>query len=394
MLDHLGSILFAIWVTGTSITWIAAFMDFGIGNSLLTRLSVHFGKADVDGARRSIGAAYRILGIVSAAGLGLLAVASILVLIWPGRSAEVILFVLVFFMVGIPLSVVYRILYANQQMVLYNVLQMGSAACSVLFTFSAIALGLPALGVVAVFAAVPVLFMLGTSLWYFARFAQYRPRRPDFLYGSEGRDLFRLGLGHLGLGILTAVGMNIDIPLILYALGSEAVADYALPSRIGMILLVIVTTVFMPLWSVNGAAMARQEYSWVRRNTFWMSIGGGLVILAVGIALTLGIDVIMQLWVGKSFPDQGRVLAATIVAITVIALTSPYNMVLNAAGQVNAQIWSWGAFVILSIIGKLLVVPIWGAWSVSIVNAVAYGLCITPVIIVCALRVTSPQRQS
>lgn len=391
MLEHLGSDLFGIWVTGTSILALAAFMDFGIGNSLLTRLAVQFGQSDLPGARRSIGAAFRILGIVAAVGLCLLAAAALAVLVWPDRSAGTILTMMLFFVVGLPLSVVYRILYADHRMVFYNVLQIATSACSVLFTFAAIAAGMAPLAVVAIYAAVPVLFMLATTLWYFATHPDHRPGRIDFQYGGEGRDLFRLGLGHLVLGILTAVGMNIDIPLILYTLGSEAVTDYALPSRIGMLLLVVVGTVFMPLWSVNGAAMARREFAWVRRNTFRMSVGGGLAIAALGTLMTLGIDLIMQLWVGQAFPDQRLVLATTTVAVTVIAVTSPYNMVLNAAGQVAVQVWAWGAFVAVSVAVKLVLMPLWGAWSVAVVTALAYLVCITPVILVSALRITSPQ---
>jgi len=52
----------------------------------------------------------------------------------------------------------------------------------------------------------------------------------------------------------------------------------------------------------------------------------------LGIALTLGIDLIMQLWVGQAFPDQGLVVAAMAASATIIAVTAPYNMVLNAAG--------------------------------------------------------------
>ena len=409
MLDHLGSARFGVWVTGTSVVALAAFMDFGIGNSLLTRLSTYHGRAETETARRSIGAAYRILGLVSLAGLALLCLGWGLAQLWPGVSVAgvsgvgvgggvggdmaagngaLVVVMLLLFLAGLPLTIVYRVLYANQQMLLYNMLQIASSACSVAFTFLAIRADLSGLAVVAVFGAVPVLFMLGTSVWFFAAFPDYRPRGRDFGHGDEGRDLFALGLGHLGLGILTAVGMNIDIPLILSTLGSDAVTAFALPSRIGSLLLVVVVTVFMPLWSFNGAAMARHDYAWVRRNTFRMSVAGGVAVAALGVGLTLGIDLIMQLWVGKAFDDQRLVLAAMTLSTTVIAVTSPYNMVLNAAGQVKVQIWGWGAFVVVSVIAKVLLLPILGAWSVAMVTAVVYAVCVTPAIILSALRVT------
>jgi len=395
MLEHLGPGLFGVWVTGTSIISLAAFMDFGIGNSLLMRLAIYHGRLEEQSARRCIGAAYRILGLVALVGFGLLILGWTMVLLWSGRSVGVtegngtlIVVMLLLFLVGLPLSIVYRVLYANQQIAFYNLLQIASSACSVIFTFSAIRIDLSALAVAAVFGAVPVLFMLITTLWYFVAFPQYRPRGQDFVYGTEGRGLFRLGLGHLGLGILTAVGMNIDIPLILYTLGSEAVTGFALPSRIGSLLLVVVVTVFMPLWGFNGAAMARQEYAWVRRNTLRMSLVGGVAIAGLGIALTLGIDLIMQLWVGQAFPDQGLVVAAMAASSTIIAVTAPYNMVLNAAGKVDVQIWAWGGFVAVSVLGKFLLIPVFGAWFVSVITLIAYAICVTPAMIISALRLT------
>ncbi len=400
MLDHLGSAQFGVWVTGTSIISLAAFMDFGIGNSLLTRLSIHYGRGDDPAARRCIGAAYRILGLVSVAGSGLLFLGWLVATVWlagsggiAGGSAALIFIMLLLFLIGLPLSIVYRVLYANQQMLLFNMLQIASSAFSVIFTFLAIRVDLPALAVAAVFGAVPVLFMLVTTLWYFATYPRYRPAGQDFLHGDEGRGLFRLGLGHLGLGILTAVGMNIDIPIILYMLGSDAVTNYALPSRIGSLLLVVVVTVFLPLWSINGAALARREYDWVRRNTLRMSLAGGAAILVLGVGLMLGIDLIMTLWVGKAFPDQHLVMVAMTAATVVIAVTSPYNMVLNAVGKVRVQIWGWAGFLVSSVICKIILVPIYGAWIVSIVTALAYVICIAPAIIVSALKVTR-DRQS
>jgi len=62
MLEHLGPGLFGVWVTGTSIISLAAFMDFGIGNSLLTSLAIYHGRLEEQSARRCIGAAYRTSG--------------------------------------------------------------------------------------------------------------------------------------------------------------------------------------------------------------------------------------------------------------------------------------------------------------------------------------------
>ena len=395
MLDHLGPTGFGVWVTGVSVVSLAAFMDFGIGNSLLTRLATHFGRGDTAAARRDIGASYRMLGLVFLGGLGLLLFGLTLMQFCPrGRSSlsegegGLILVTLLFFLAGLPLTIVYRILYAHQQISLYNVILIAGAALSVLLTLSAVWIGLPGWMVVAIYSGAPVVLMLIATFWYFRAYPQYRPRRQDFRYDDEARALLYLGLGHLGLGILTAVGMNVDLPLILYIQGSDAVADFAMPARVGSVLMTVMLTVFMPLWSFNGVAMARQDQAWVRRNTIRMSIGGGIAIAVLGGLLTLAIGPIMLLWVGKAFPSQALVIATMAIPTTVIAFVAPWNMVLNSAGAVRIQIWSWSAFVVISIAGKILLLPQQGAWIVSVVTALSYALCIAPVVLIAALRLT------
>jgi O-antigen/teichoic acid export membrane protein len=395
MLNYLGPSSFALWVTGTSIISLAAFMDFGIGNSLLTRLAGHFGRSDAKAARHDIGVSYRVLGYIFLAGFAIFALGLGFVLLWPGArptmlnsDLAILAIMFVFFLVGLPLTVVYRIMYAHQQIGIFNILQIVSAIISVVLAVWSIKMAFPSWAVVALLSSTPVFVMLGASLWFFHFFPQYKPRGSDFAMSESARAMLRLGAGHLGLGILTAVGMNLDLSLILYSLNSEAVTNFAMPSRIGLLLQTVIATAFMPLWSFNGAAMARKEYDWVRRNTVKMSIGGGLLIAVLGVVLTLGIDPIMQFWTGRAFPDQKLVIAMMTLFSVIVAVISPWNMVLNAAGQVRVQVWAWGAFVIVSTAAKLLVIPHFGAWIAAAISAMAYLLCIAPVMVISALKVT------
>ena len=170
--------------------------------------------------------------------------------------------------------------------------------------------------------------------------------------------------------------------------GSNSVTDFAIPARIGSLLLIVVMTAFVPLWSYNGAAMAQGDFGWVRRNALRLSIGGAITIAGLGGILALCIDPIMQYWVGRSFPDQQLVIASMTIPATIIAAVAPWNMVLNAAGAVRVQMWGWSAFVAGSIGAKILLVPIFGAWVVSVVTGIAYLICIAPLMVGEALRLT------
>lgn len=65
MLSHLGDRDFGVWMTVISITSMAMFMDFGIGNGLLTKLSKAFGCDDWPTMRRLIAAGYAALIIIA-----------------------------------------------------------------------------------------------------------------------------------------------------------------------------------------------------------------------------------------------------------------------------------------------------------------------------------------
>ena len=67
MLSHLGTVLFGIWLTATSMAALANFLDFGIGNATLTRLSEAFGKNNLLSARSLLGQAYTLLATLGGA---------------------------------------------------------------------------------------------------------------------------------------------------------------------------------------------------------------------------------------------------------------------------------------------------------------------------------------
>ena len=399
MLNYLGASAFGIWITGISMTSIAAFLDLGIGNSLLTKLAVYHGQSDEAAARRSIGAAYRILGLVFLCSLSIFTIFIVLgyngfvffrpeILFADTNTILIVVVTILFFLAGLPLSMVYRVLYAHQQIPLHNAIQILSAAVSIILTLWVIQLALAPWVVVAAYSVGPVIVMIAASIWYFTAYPQFRPQASDFTYGSEARGLFKLGIGHLALAIFTSVGMNSDFLLVQYVFGSDIVTAFALPSRIGSLMVMIVGTLFMPLWGFNGIALSQKNYAMVRRNTLLMSLGGVTIVFLTGVLLTLGSDRIMLLWVGQNFPDQALIIAMMAIFSMVIAVTSPYNMVLNAAGLVNVQILCWFGFVVISFIAKIGLMTILGPWVVPLAAAVVYATVVSPFIIMAALSAT------
>lgn len=393
MLEQLGDRGFAIWITGVSLTSLAAFLDFGIGNSLLTRLSTSFGHSDTVSARMSIAASFRIMSIVSLCLLLLLAIFGLSIQLVGSAApfqidADSILagLVFLFFVLNLPVMLVQRILLAHQQVFLLNLMLVLQAFVSVILALVGIGLDQKNWIIVSLYSGSPVVFWFVVNVWYFWSFPQYRPSISDCRSGVDRSGVLKLGLPHFLLGVLGAVGMNLDIPIVLSTLGAESVSEFALPARIGLIFYMIVATAYIPLWAFFGSAISKGECDWVRRVSTYLSIFGALVILAFGLLTWLMIDRIMLAWAARSFDDQGLVVLGFVCMAVVIAFTSPWNMVLNASGVIGIQIFAWSGFVLTSIAAKVVLAPNFGFWTIGLISAVSYLLLITGPIVFVAIR--------
>lgn len=383
MLNHLGTVLFGIWLTAVSLAALANFLDFGIGNAALTRLSEAFGRNELSAVRALLGQAYALLAGLSG-GFILLTLAATLVFVnvvpeTPeiGEQAAVVALVLCTLFLTFSTGLLVRLLQARQSYLHAQLVQVVGPLSALCASLSGIALGLsPVMVLVLYTVAAP----LTQALWSVVFFAVTPALRPVFvgINRVSMRSLTSLGGAYFIVSILTALGMNMDNVIIAARAGAAAVTDFGVPARLGSLLMLIVFTLFMPLWSLFGEALGRGDRRWLVRATFGMSAAGSLGVFIVGLGLVVFADPIIQLWMGRGFPAQQSILMGLVAAATLIAATSPFNMVLNAAGMARQQILPWAFFVATSGAAKLLLVTPQTTWWVPWITALGYAVCVTP----------------
>ncbi|WP_327031946.1 lipopolysaccharide biosynthesis protein [Micromonospora ureilytica] len=390
----LGAERYGLWMAVTSLTSMALFADFGLGNGLLTRLARLHGIGDRRAAAREISSAYAILGALSVLLLVVL-VGTLRWVPWPtllnavdpavARDARpVVLLCFGAFLVNIPFALIQRVQYAQQQVTQSNLWQAGGSLVSVALVYSAvISEADPVLVIAAAVLAVP-LVSLANSVYYFGRQARELRPRPGLVRVPVARGLLRLGTRFFLLSLITSVVLNLDSFLISRVLGLPAAATYAVVVRMFALLTLFVTLVNMPLWAANGEALARGDLAWVRRTTARMVALSATVVALPGVGLVfLGNDV-MRLWVRSAdFPTVSRTLFVGLAAwALLLAIVAPLFMVQNSIGLLRPQFVGWAACLVLAVPLKIMLAHRVGLPGVAVASAATYALTVLPAAVI------------
>lgn len=386
ILEALDAYLFGVWMTVLSFTAMALFMDFGIGNGLLTKLSYANGLNNHLEMRAYIVSAYISLSIIA---LVLIIVVCFLFILTKshlmlfGLENNEALYIVVasifIFILGIPISVIQRIMYAKQKILQFNLWQIIGAVLSVFFCYIAVSLKLNNWLIISAYSIPPLIVLMISTGIFFKKNKEICPNLNDFSK-EKSLDLLNIGSKFLLLSILTSIALNVDNLIISYKLGPEIVTDFAIPAKIASLLSVVVTTLFLPLWAANGEAIARKDYDWVLKTTKKMMFLGGGVVFLCSMPLILFNKEIIDLWMGRQFRNQEEILIFLCLLSFFMALGSPWFMILNSLGKIRVQIKVWSIFLASSIALKLIFITS-DIWIVPLISAILYGVIIVPFLI-------------
>jgi O-antigen/teichoic acid export membrane protein len=145
----------------------ALFMDFGIGNGLLTKLSYANGLNNNSEMRAYIISAYISLTVIAFILVSILLLLFFLTnfqffsLDFKNQEALYIVFAsAIIFVLGIPISVIQRIMYAKQQILKFNLWQISGAFFSLFFCYIAILLKLSSWLIILAYSAPPLIILI------------------------------------------------------------------------------------------------------------------------------------------------------------------------------------------------------------------------------------------
>lgn len=387
-LRYLGPELYGLWVSLLALTSMALWADLGLGSGLLTQLTPALTLGDRREARRLVSTGYAgLLTISSLALLALFLLAGNLP--WSAllgitsatnvsRAPGMAIITIGAFLVNIPLSLIQRVQYANQQVTQSNIWQAAGSLLSVAGGWAAVSAGLNVYWVIGAVAAGPLLGNLVNSLWFFGRHPELSPRLGSATLASA-RSMFGLGSQFFVISVMSSIALNADNLVIAHALGLKAVAEYSVPYRALTALGLLVTIVNLPLWPANGEALAQGDTAWVRRITRRMTSLSAVGVLGPGLVVVLASGPIFRLWLGSAQAPPPRSLVALIVVWWVCtAAAAPRFMVQNAVGRLRAQVLGWVLFLAVSLPLEFLGARRIGVDGVVLASVVAYVLIMWP----------------
>lgn len=390
----LGTERYGLWMAVTSLTGMALFADFGLGNGLLTRLARLHGTGERRAASREISSAYGVLGV-----LALLLLAALLATLrwvpWPellnaanpavaADARSVVLLCFGAFLVNMPLALIQRVQYAQQQVAQSNLWQAGGSLVSVALVYVAVTGGADeVLVIAAAVLAVPVVNLANSVCYFGWQNRELRPR-PGLVAVPAARGLLRLGARFFLLSVLSSVALNLDGFLIGRVLGLPAAAAYAVVLRVFGLLTLFVTLVNLPLWPANGEALARGDLTWVRRTTPRMVYLSAFVVALPGLTLVLFGNDVLRLWVRSAdlAPIPRPLFAALAVWSVLLAVAAPLFMVQNSVGLLRPQFVGWTACLLLAVPLKIVLAARVGLSGVAMASAATYALTVLPAAVV------------
>ena len=402
-ISYLGRERYGVWLTVSSLIAMLNFADLGIGNGLITKIAEADGRRDQGSMQVLISSAFAILCMIAALlALALMVAcphvhwAQLLSIKSGAVQAEVpkaILTLGLITFLAMPISVVVRVQSGLQQGFQVALWSMAGTVASLVALLIATRLRTGLVGLILALSGTPVLMTLVNFAWCFGfPLRTFRPRlRLAQLHPAFA--LLRMGFLFVVLQVSGALAFLSDNIVVANRLGSEAVAQLAIPAKLFTLVLLPVTLMVSPLWPAYGEARARGDIAWIRRTLTRSTIlavlftaGAGLVAVALG-------PFVIRHWSRHAVDPALGVLFALAVWTTLSAWGQSAAAFLNGTGQIIGQAITGVLMAVTAFSLKWVLVEKWGVSGVVWATTMSYSVIVViPLSILIRRALLTPTR--
>jgi O-antigen/teichoic acid export membrane protein len=345
-LTYLGPTQFGIWMVISGIVVFMSFGDLGIGMGLQNALSKAYGEDDKESPKYLISSAYFVVFItiiivaILILLLGSFFSTSDLFSLKSGENLEVatkaLSYSLIVFIVGIPVSLIQRILNGYQKTYIANNVLLFGKIISLISIFVSVWLNLGLVGLTVLFIASPILAMLCYSLYFFTTNFDLLPKISR-VSKEHIKAIMSSGLWTVFVQMIYAAKMNIPIMIVSASIGVVAVAEYSVAQKMIGVGAMVINMALQPLWAVYGEAYYGGDKAWIEK-TLAKSIKTVLLLTVIGggIFILLGQQVI-EIWLGDSVLPSLSLIVGFSLWMIASSVNICFAMVLNGTGHFRNQ---------------------------------------------------------
>jgi O-antigen/teichoic acid export membrane protein len=347
VLDYLGSDRYGIWLQMSSFVAALGPLDLGIGLGLLTVLSDAYGRDDKEAARRAISTAAAMLTLIASVAVVVFGIvyffipwARVFNVTTPTAMSEAgpaaaVLFGA--FALGLPLGIVAQVQLAHQSGYI-------SSAWAILGNVgSFIAL----IAIIVIHGNLPflVLALTGVGLlaaalngWFlFRRQRRWLMPRLRDVDLPTARPLLKTGSLFLVLQIAGLAAFSLDNIVIAQLMGSSAVQEYAVPTKLFVLAPTLLSFVLVPLWPAYRESLARGDGAWVKRTLRRSITLAALFNIPSSLFLIVAGPFLLNIWVHGQVHPTTLLLVGLGTWTIMNTLNGPFAMLLNGANVVAFQ---------------------------------------------------------
>lgn len=371
----LGKTSFGIWAAATSLTWMAAIFDIGVGNALVTDMSRAIAINEKDHARRLLTGA---LWLGAAISFVEVVIFTILIRCFaPIETADAFLIVSVGMAVNVPVSFTTALWAGEQKFYVMSLWEMAQSLLTAFVTWALISVTNDVQLYIA--ATVGCIFVVNcASLSHFLITHPELSPFGELPSPAVLRQLISRGVPYLILGLGNFLALYSDSIIALTLLGGDAAGVMAIGQRVCLTASGLLLALTQPRWPMIANAAIRKEISWMKKYVWAAGILVALAATLGSVVLIFFGEKVIELWLGGKIVIGPETLWAMAIWIIVPALGRIPDVLLNALGIVWFQVKVAIVYGILAFVMKIGLANLWGVPGILAATGVAYGFTHLP----------------
>ena len=382
---YLGPERFGAWMAIASLAGMLGFMDFGVGNGLVSQVAAKNVDPDKQQLKNTISSGLVTLTVIGFLGGALLFTLNALFPLWQILNIEsevakqdaeqLVLVFILFFAINIPLNGLYKILLGLQRNWLVHAIKSCASILSLILIVT-----------LSHYEADPAYLLLATFgvqvsaaalliPYFFSRNFVSRQSLVDWKsHRSTYKQLLNVGGLFLVLQLGMMAGWGADALLISSLASVSAVAQFAVVHRLYQFVSVPVTIINTPMWGAYADAHAQKDYAFIAR-TLKTSLAMTLTISSVlSLSILLASDYIFSFWLKDELHIPRNLIIGFTVWKILESVGHSLSMALNGMHIIKPQVVS--VFLLCSMVLplKFLYTPEYGGTAVIWSTVLAYTL--------------------